>query len=27
MLKEDPINFAKKCNDAAKTFWEILECL
>jgi glycosyltransferase involved in cell wall biosynthesis len=27
MLKEDPINFAKKCNDAAKTFWETLECL
>ena len=25
MLEEDPLNFASKCNDAAKTFWEILE--
>lgn len=27
MLKEDPANFADKCNKAAQTFWEILECL
>ena len=27
MLKEDPVNFAHKCNKAAQTFWEILECL
>ena len=25
MLEEDPVNFASKCNHAAKTFWEILE--
>jgi len=25
MLREDPINFADKCNKAAQTFWEILE--
>lgn len=25
MIKEDPINFASKCNNAAKNFWEILE--
>lgn len=25
MYEEDPLNFASKCNDAAKTFWEILE--
>jgi glycosyltransferase involved in cell wall biosynthesis len=27
MYKEDPVNFAPKCNHAAKNFWEILECL
>jgi len=25
MLKEDPTNFADKCNKAEETFWEILE--
>jgi len=25
MLKEDPVNFADKCNRASETFWEILE--
>ena len=27
MLGEDPVSFTDKCDNAAKTFWEILECL
>lgn len=27
MMQEDPVNFASKCNYAAQSFWEILECL
>ena len=27
MYRDDPVGFADKCDNAAKTFWEILECL
>ncbi len=27
MYQDDPASFADKCDNAAKTFWEILECL